>query len=209
MKSGVEHSHTRHTREKTLAGLNTLQIGRIVQRCQGGALTNAVFHRFIDLHRLGETLAAVHHPVTYGLDLGEVLEHALLRVDQLVANRLHGAVVVHNAKHFLRGSLAAALINKTRRLQPYAFNQTLAQHRLVAHVEHGEFQRGTAGVNHKNFHKYLQKKIKNSAYFHTPKGNLTNIMENKICASNLQTKREKPRRWQSRIDKQKKRRRRA
>lgn len=72
MERCIEHRHLRHTGAQQIAGgVDTLQIGRIVQRRKADTVFYAGGYLIIDDHRFGEPFGAVHHAMSDGVDVGQ------------------------------------------------------------------------------------------------------------------------------------------
>ena len=87
----VEHRHLGHiVAQDGPAGLDADDVGRIMQRRQGGAVLHRLHHLVGDEDGAGEALAAVDHPVTHRVDLLHGGDDAVVRVHQGGQHRLDG-----------------------------------------------------------------------------------------------------------------------
>lgn len=82
MEGCIEHAYLRQTGHKLADGLNTLEVGRIVQRSQVDALFKSLEHLVGKHHALVELLASVHHTVANGVDFIEVFNNADFRIGE-------------------------------------------------------------------------------------------------------------------------------
>ena len=143
----VEHGDVGHAREDALAGLDAAEVRRVVQRRQRGAFADDVLDLVGDHGRVVELLAAVHDAVADGLDLLEAVEHAEFGIDQLLANHPQRLVVVCDLRLFLEIASVEALVAQVGFAQPDALDDALGADLFFLHGEHGELERGTAGVD--------------------------------------------------------------
>ena len=152
---GVEDGDVRDAGEDLLAGFDAAEVGGVVERSQRDALADDVLDRFVDLDRGGDFFAAVEHAVTDGLDFGQALQDADLRIDELGADRAEAVgVVLHAFGGFFELESVRALDDEVRGRGADAFHQAGRDHGIVAafHVEKRKFEGGAAGVDHENFH---------------------------------------------------------
>ena len=82
MESGIKDTDLRQTRHRFLDSIDTLQVGWVVQRSQVRALFEGLQHLVSEDNALIELLTAVHHTVTYGVNLVKTLDDTNLRVGQ-------------------------------------------------------------------------------------------------------------------------------
>ncbi len=80
MEGCVEDSHLGYLGKKVEYGLDSCDVGGIVQRSHGIAFLHAGDHFGSDEHRLVEVFHAVHHTVAYGIDFVKVADHSLFRI---------------------------------------------------------------------------------------------------------------------------------
>ena len=150
VEGGVEDGHVGDAGEILLAGLNAPQVGGIVEGAQDEALADACLHRLVHQGRLGELHSAMENPVPDGADFGKVGDDAHLGVGHLGADGGQGLAVPLDVEGLLL-LLALGLVGQFRPLHADSFHQPLAQDGLVRHVEEGEFQGGTAGIDDQDF----------------------------------------------------------
>ena len=99
MKGSVEHTHLRQTRHQFTDSAHTLQVGRVVQRCQVDTLFEYVEHFFGEQYALIEFLAAMHHAVAYGVNLFQVFDDTNLRVGEQGEDKLPSLCMLGNVVH--------------------------------------------------------------------------------------------------------------
>ena len=91
VEGGVEHRHLGHVvAQDGPAGLDADDVGRIMQRRQGGAVLHRLHDLVGDEDGAGEALAAVDHPVTHRVDLLHGGDDAVLGIHQSVQHGLDG-----------------------------------------------------------------------------------------------------------------------
>ena len=152
MESGVEHGDHGGVGHQLLAGLDTNDVGGVVQRSQIVALLDTGHDLVGDQHGLGELLAAVNHAVTDSVDLGHGADDAVLSVDQSVQNSLDSlGVSGHSHISALNDLLALGLIGKLA-IDTDALAQTLGQDLLSLGVEQLILQRRAAGIDNQYVH---------------------------------------------------------
>ena len=78
VKGGVEHGHLGNRRGLFPGHPDPGQVGRIVERRQGGQLLDGPDHLLIDQDRFMKPFPAMHHPVANGGQLGHMLQAAAL-----------------------------------------------------------------------------------------------------------------------------------
>ena len=74
VEGGVEHADLGQTRYQLLHSVDTLQVGRVVQWSQVRALLEGLQYLVGEYYRLVELLAAMHHTVSYGINLVKTLD---------------------------------------------------------------------------------------------------------------------------------------
>ena len=151
----VEDGDVRDAGEDLLAGFDAAEVGGVVERSQRDALADDVLDRFVDLDRGSDLFAAVQHAVTDGLDFGQALQDADLRIDEFGADRAETVgMVLHAFGGFLELETVRTLDDEVRSRGADAFHEAGSDDGVAAafHIEEGEFEGRTAGVDHKNFH---------------------------------------------------------
>ena len=131
------------------------EVGGVVERSQRDALADDVLDRFVDLDRGGDLFAAVEHAVADGLDFGQALQDADLRIDELGADRTEAVgVVLHAFGGFFELETVRTLDDEVRSRGADTLHEAGCDDGIVAafHVEKSEFEGGAAGVDHENFH---------------------------------------------------------
>ena len=153
VEGGVEHGHLGHVgAHDGGARLDAGDVGGVVQGGQGDALLQGGHHLVVDLHRGGEGLAAVDHPVAHRLDLLHGADYAVGGVHQGVQHGLDGLRMGgHGHVLGVDGLLAGGLIGEFA-VDADALAQALGQHRLGVGVQQLVLQGRAAGVDYQNFH---------------------------------------------------------
>ena len=84
----------RHVGEHLARGLDAGDVGRVVQGCQVGQLTEGRQRVLVNDHRLGELVSPVHHAVAHRLDVGEARDGPHVGVQQRLHDQLDCLLVV-------------------------------------------------------------------------------------------------------------------
>ena len=106
MESRVEGHHLRNRREHLRNGVDTQQVGGIVQRGEVAADADLLDDIVIDQGTAAEEIGTLHDPVTDRIDIVKRLQHARLRIHQGVQDEFHALCVVCY-RQFLYNLLAA------------------------------------------------------------------------------------------------------
>ena len=91
VESGIEDAHLRQVGQQGLNGIDTLDIGGIVQGGQVIAGCELFHHLRSEEHALREFLAAVHHAVTDSVDFVEVLQYGVFAFGQDFEDELNAS----------------------------------------------------------------------------------------------------------------------
>ena len=86
VERGVEHGDLRLAGHDGLTGFDALQVGRIMERTQGDAVTDGLLAGLVDDAGFDKTVAAVENAVADGVDLIQRLDNAVFRVGENVQN---------------------------------------------------------------------------------------------------------------------------
>ena len=96
MESGVEHSDLWYFWQECLDSVDTLDVGRVVERCEVVALGKILHHLIGDEYRLAETLTSVHHSVTDSIELVEVAHDGIFASCEYLENELNSRCMLWN-----------------------------------------------------------------------------------------------------------------
>ncbi len=96
MECCVKHCNLRHAGHQIGDSVDTGHVCRIVKRSHIVALLDLLDHLIVDLDTLVELLTAVHHSMTYSVDLLKALDAAVSGVDKNIENVIHCLLVVRN-----------------------------------------------------------------------------------------------------------------
>ena len=94
MESRIEHRNVGGVGHHLLAGLNALNVGRVVQRPEDDVVIDGFHDLGVDDLGLGEGRAAVQHAVTDRVDLLHVGDNALFLIGQRLDDVGHGVGMV-------------------------------------------------------------------------------------------------------------------
>ena len=153
MERGVEHCDHGNVAHNGLAGVDTGDVGGIVQGSEGDALFERGHDCVINADGACKLLAAVNHAVTDSVDLLHGGNNAVLRAGQLVNDSRdslgmsgHGDVLIEDGLAACQRAVLEVTVNAD------ALAQTLCHDLLVGHINELVLKRGAACVNNKNFH---------------------------------------------------------
>ena len=105
-----------------------------MQRSKVGASLESLEHLIGKNHRLVELLTAVHHAVTHGINLREILNHTNLRVGEQREDEFHALGVLGNVVHDLTFLAVGELYFHESAIESHALSATRCHHALVVHV---------------------------------------------------------------------------
>ena len=155
MESGIEHRHLGSALHDLFAGFNTHQVGRIVQRSQGEAVTDRLFRGVVHNNRGRERAAAVQHPMADSTDFISALDHAELRILQDLEHQLCSGFMVRDLLCDLSLFVTGAVLQLAA-LNADTFDQALGQLLLAVHVDQLILQGRRTCVHNQNFHTCFQ-----------------------------------------------------
>ena len=153
VEGGVEDADLGDAREERLAGLDALEVGRVVERGELDALPDGGLDLVGDQDRAREILAAVDDPVADAVDLGLVPDDAVLGVEQEGQDDLDGHLVVLDLADLADLVLALGLIGDDGVARADLLDDALGQEALVLHPDELELDGGTAAVQDEHFHR--------------------------------------------------------
>ena len=160
-EGGVEYSYVRFARANFFTGLDTHQVGRVVQRARVEALADSSLDILVDNDGFGKLGAAVEHAVADCIDLIDRFDDAVFCAGQSVQNQLYSYGVV---RHWGLNNIvvfARYFVGQDRTVDADSLAETLGQDLLVLHINQLIFQRGASAVQNKNFHfKFLHHFLK-------------------------------------------------
>ena len=151
VEGGVEHSHHGGVGHDFLAGLDAGDVGGVVEGGQRDALPDALHHVLVDDHGMGELLTAVDHTVAHRVDLGHVLDDAVVVVGQDLHDQLDGGLVVGHVTVGVVDVLTGGGVLDVA-VQADALAQALGQNFLGIGVQQLILQGRAACVDDQNFH---------------------------------------------------------
>ena len=153
MERSIKYGNHRYVRTHNLAaGLNTNQVGRIVQRCERYAVLDRLEHLFGDDNAVREELAAVYHAVTDCVDLAHRGDNTLFRIEQHVDDRLDRFLMGRHSDVELELFIRLVAGVGEHAVDADALAQALSHDLARFGVEQLVFQRRAAGIDNQNFH---------------------------------------------------------
>ena len=135
MKGGVECRDLRHAGHRLQEGIDAVDEGWLVQRCQGRVFPERCHHFVIDDDGAGELLPAVAHAVPHGVNLVQARNDARMVVHERAQHQTDG---LHRGLHglFKNNRLASCcLMPEDRRLRAYSVRMALGQRRFGCHIK--------------------------------------------------------------------------
>lgn len=141
MEGGVEYGNLGYVGENLLYGIDTFEVGRVVQRSNVDALDDFLFYGLVDEYRLVELLAAVYDAVAYGIDLFERGDAAVFFAHQRIEYEFDADGVFGNI--FFENDLLAAGQGEfeERAFQADFLDAALCQHGFGVGLEEFVFNR--------------------------------------------------------------------
>ena len=125
MKRRIKNRHIRHSGKRLLHRVDAHQVCRVMQRCQGDTLPDALDDIFRNDHRGGKFLSAVNHTMAHSRQLGEAFQRAGCRIQQKIQYKANGLRMIRNRslhQFCVRPRLA---VLDTGTLNPNALDQSL------------------------------------------------------------------------------------
>ena len=152
MEGRVKHSHLGHIGQHLLDGLDAHHVHRVVQRSDGIALLDDGLDFVVDAYALAETLAAMHHAVSHGINLVKALDAAIIGVGQHIQNGLDGTGVVSDVQvnHLLAAVIKLQLDECSG--QTNLLNAALGQRLVGLDLNQFVFHRTAAAVQYQYVH---------------------------------------------------------
>ena len=153
MERGVKHGDHGDIAHDSLAGVDTGDVGRVVERRKRGALFDRGHNGIVDLDRAGKLLAAVDHAVTDSVDLTHGGDDTVLSAGELVDDSGNRFGMSREREILVKHGLVAderGVFQMT--VDADAFAEALGHDLLGLHVDQLILQRRTACVDDQNFH---------------------------------------------------------
>ncbi len=141
VKGRVEDGDLGDARQEGLAGLDALEVMRIVQRGELDALADAGLDLVRDQHGLGEILAAVNDAVPDPVDLALLTDDAVLRVEEQRQDHLDGHSVVEDFADLPNPVAALGLVGDDGLARTDLLHDPLGQEDLAFHADELELDR--------------------------------------------------------------------
>ncbi len=139
-----------------LAGrLNTHDVGRHVQRTEGDDLLQLLDYLVCYQCGLFEYLTTMEHPVTYGSNLLQVLDDAVLVIEQHADDQLDGFLVGGGGKFSVVLFLSVGFMLNSGILQSDSLYDAYSKNILVCPVVDLVLGRRAAAVQGQNYHERL------------------------------------------------------
>ena len=157
VEGGVEHGHLGHVlAHDGGAGVDTGDVGGVVEGGQGDALLQGLHDLIGDEHRAGKGLAAMDHPVAHRIDLLHGADDAVVLVHQSVQHGLDGLRVgghghIDGVQHLL--ALHLGLVGELA-VDADPFAQALGQQGAGLGIQQLILQGRAASVDNQNVHVY-------------------------------------------------------
>lgn len=152
MKGRVKDGDLGQIGENFDHGLDTRQVGRIMEGGQRNNLFNALHDIDVDLDRRGEPISAVNDPVPGSGEFIETPDDAMSLMEKVFKDKLDGLFVVGD-RHVGDDRIHASLLMlDSGTVDADPFHQPLGEDRFVGHVEELVLERRAAAVENENFH---------------------------------------------------------
>ena len=152
VEGGVEHGHHGGAGHELPAGLDSDDVGGVVQRRQGIALLNGGHNLVRDQDGGGKLLPAVDHPVAHRADLAHGGDDAVVLVRHRVQHGLDGlGMGGHGDVDGVQGLFPLGLVGEFA-VNADALAQALGQQNAARRVQKLILQGGTPRVDDQNVH---------------------------------------------------------
>ena len=151
MEGRVEHTDLGNLGQQSGDGVDTLDVGRVVERGQIVALGEVGHHLGSEANALVELLAAVHHAVAYGIEFVKILEHGVVAGGEHLEDPLHtGSVLGDGALHLV--FLAVELDGDEGIGQADLLDAAGGDDAAVVHIVKCILDATASAVQYQNFH---------------------------------------------------------
>lgn len=131
----VEHTHHGCLLHQTLAGDDSLDVRRVVQRRKIDRIVEDVHHFLVDLHRAGEGFATVDDTVPNSVNLATVFDDTVVWAEQNRKDVLDGGGVINDFTRDLHLVAVVTLLLEDCALHPDPLNAPLREHLVLAAVD--------------------------------------------------------------------------
>ena len=155
MEAGVEYGNLGNAGHHGLAGTDTGEVVGVVQRAKLAALFDGCDNLLVHDNGAGELLTAVQNAVTYGRDLRERSDYAVLGRYEGIENQLDGFLVVGHLDVDLVIFLAFGLQLEVAAGDADAVTHTLGDNLLGLHIDELILDGGAAGIDNQNLHDFV------------------------------------------------------
>ena len=151
----IETYHLRYGRTELLHGVDTFQVGRVVQRGQLHELFYPIYHLVVHEHAPVEEITAVRHTVSDRPDIVQGGYHARFGIGDGLEDKVYPFRMVGNVRRELQTRFARRLMGDDAAFDTDAFYEPLGKKRVLArgdHVDNLILYRRAAAVQYKNYH---------------------------------------------------------
>ena len=110
MECCIEYYSTRGVWQNLLAGSDSYECRRVVERPECAELFDACLYLVSDDLRLVEDVSSLYDPVTYSADLAHVCDNAVFLVSQGIDHQLHRNSVIRQGNVFVKYGARICLV---------------------------------------------------------------------------------------------------
>ena len=147
MESSIKYGNHGSFRHQFLAGTDSDQVSRIVQRRQIVAFFDCRHHFVIDHNRGSKFFSAVYHAMSYCIHFIQTLDHACLGIHQRIQHHLNRLFVGGHICLCFFFFAACRLVHQSA-VDSDTLAQPLCQYVLCVGIDQLEFQRRASAVNY-------------------------------------------------------------
>ncbi len=160
MESRVENANLWNLRKKSGNGINSFEIGRIVQGCQINAFFQCTDYVVIYTYTSTKLFTRMNHPMPDSIHFVYSFQATILGVNQDSKNIFDSFLVIEYLSFHLEFQSIVALVFYRSSLEPYLIYQAFGVHFGRRHIEQLIFNGRTSAIQNNYFHKYNSLRIK-------------------------------------------------
>ena len=107
VERSIKYCNLRNFRHKFHTSVDTMQVRRIVERCDFAARFNTSDNIRVDEHTISKAFAAMYYAMTYRVDFTHLFDYAMVLISKSINNQLNGNFMVRNFSINFNSFLAA------------------------------------------------------------------------------------------------------
>ena len=147
MELGIKNSHIGFAGHQLFASFDTGEVGGVVQRAEGEAVTDNLLDLFSDQHGSSDFFAAMEHTVTDGNDLVQISDNTHFGIDQLFADLFKSVNMVSDLDDLFKFEAVGFFVDQIGIVSTDTLKDTLGENGLFFHFEQRELHGTAAGID--------------------------------------------------------------